>query len=88
MFEVTVYATRSCPYCRAARQLLGEKNIPFTEIDVRLVHRRREMVDRSGRRTVPQIFFGDRHVGGYDDLAQLEDDGALTEALTKRRWDE
>ncbi|SMQ30386.1 glutaredoxin 3 [Pseudomonas helmanticensis] len=84
MLNVTMYSTPTCPYCQAARRLLTKKGIRFTDIDVNSVELRVEMVNRSGRRTVPQIFFGSWHVGGYDDLAQLESESGLNEALNSR----
>lgn len=71
--EVTMYTQALCGYCSAARKLLKSKGVEFEEIDVTLnAKRRREMIDRSGRQTVPQIFAGDRHLGGYDDIAELD----------------
>jgi len=68
-----MYATGWCPYCERARQLLTEKNVEFEEIDVDVrPEARAEMRARSGRSTVPQIFIGDRHIGGCDDLLELE----------------
>jgi glutaredoxin 3 len=84
MLNVTMYATATCPYCQAARRLLTKKGIQFTDIDVNSVELRVEMVNRSGRRSVPQIFFGSWHIGGYDDLAQLESEVGLNEALNSR----
>lgn len=84
MLKVTLYSTSTCPYCRSAKQMLNAKGISYTEIDVRSVETKVEMVNRSGRRTVPQIFIGNRHVGGFDDLAQLDREGGLTEALNPR----
>lgn len=84
MLEVTMYTTTTCPYCRNAKRLLDGKGIAYREIDVRSVDVKNEMVSRSGRRTVPQIFFGNWHVGGYDDLAQLESEGGIDEALNPR----
>jgi glutaredoxin 3 len=80
---VTVYSSPFCPYCFMAKKLLKDKGVAFEEVDV-LMHpaRRREMVDRAGgRTTVPQIFIGAVHVGGYDDLAALEGDGRLDPLL-------
>ena len=75
---VEMYANAWCPYCAAARALLGGKGVQITEIDIeQLPERRAEMINRSGRRTVPQIFIGSAHVGGYDDLAALERAGKL-----------
>jgi glutaredoxin 3 len=84
MLEVTLYTTSTCPYCRNAKRLLNDKGIRYTEIDVQSVAVRSEMVNRSGRRTVPQIFIGNWHVGGFDDLAQLEYEGGLDKALNPR----
>jgi len=68
-----MYATGWCPYCERARQLLTQKNVEFEEIDVDArPEARAEMRARSGRSTVPQIFIGDRHIGGCDDLLELE----------------
>ncbi len=82
MPEVTVYATVSCPYCRRARSLLERKGVPFTEILVdKDPTRRAEMEARSGRSSVPQIFIGDRHIGGFDDTAALDAKGGLDPLL-------
>ena len=79
---VTIYTTGWCPYCERARRLLGSKQIAFEEIDVEAApEKRAEMQNRSGRRTVPQIFIGDTHVGGCDDLHALEDAGKLDALL-------
>jgi glutaredoxin 3 len=74
MTRVVLYTTHYCGYCRAAKHLLGKKEVTFTEIDVSEdMERRREMIERAlGHRTVPQIFINDTHVGGYDELAELE----------------
>jgi len=75
---ITLYMTGWCPYCQRAKQLLTRKNAAFKEIDVDDDARlREEMTERSGRRTVPQIFIGDRHVGGFDDLYALDGTGEL-----------
>ncbi|BFT63500.1 glutaredoxin 3 [Pseudomonas moorei] len=84
MLEVTMYTTSTCPYCRNAKRLLNEKGIRYTEIDAQSAAVRSEMVNRSGRRTVPQIFIGNWHVGGFDDLAQLDSEGGLDKALNPR----
>ena len=79
---VEMYANGWCPYCSAARALLGTKPVRVTEIDIeKFPDRRAEMVARSGRQTVPQIFIGSTHVGGYDDLAALEQAGRLDPLL-------
>lgn len=79
MQPVTLYATLTCPYCIRARQLLAQKGISdITLIRVDLDPAvRQHMETVTGRRTVPQIFIGDTHVGGYDDLAALELAGKL-----------
>jgi len=81
---VVMYATGWCPYCERARQLLQRKRVEFTEIDIdKDPALREEMMQRSGRRTVPQIFVGDVHVGGCDDLHELEARGGLDPLLTR-----
>jgi glutaredoxin 3 len=84
MAPVEIYTTRYCPYCHAAKALLQRKGVTFSEIDVgRDWERREEMVQRAnGRSTVPQIFIGAVHVGGCDDLLDLEDAGKLDALLT------
>jgi glutaredoxin 3 len=75
---VVMYTTSWCPYCSRARRLLGAKDVTIEEIDIDSVPgKRAEMQQRSGRRTVPQIFIGDQHVGGSDDLLALEEAGKL-----------
>lgn len=82
MKPVTVYSTRVCPYCMLAKRLLGNKGVSYQEIMVdQNDSLRAEMMQRSGRRTVPQIFIGDRHVGGFDDLAALDRAGQLDPLL-------
>lgn len=83
MKPVTIYTTPICGYCRAAKNLLSSKGVQFTEINV-MAHpsRRAEMTQRAnGRRTVPQIFIGETHVGGFDDIASLEREGKLDPLL-------
>ena len=81
---VVMYTTNWCPYCERARKLLRAKGAAFSEIDVESApEKRAEMLSRSGRRTVPQIFIGDQHVGGSDDLAALESAGKLDALLGK-----
>ena len=75
---VVMYTTSWCPYCERARKLLAAKDVSISEIDIESApEKRAEMQTRSGRRTVPQIFIGDHHVGGSDDLLALEDAGKL-----------
>jgi glutaredoxin 3 len=79
---VVMYSTSWCPYCNRARRLLASKGATVEEIDVEAApEKRTEMIERSGRRTVPQIFIGDQHVGGSDDLAALESAGKLDALL-------
>lgn len=75
---VTMYATGWCPYCERARELMAKKDLVINEINVdEDPAKRAEMIDRSGRDTVPQIYIGDRHIGGCDDLVALDDSGEL-----------
>ena len=78
-----MYSTGVCPYCVRAEQLLKRKGVTELEkIRVDLEpHRREEMMARTGRRTVPQIYIGDTHVGGFDDLAALDHAGGLDPLL-------
>ena len=81
---VVMYTTNWCPYCERARRLLRSKGATFEEVDVESApEKRAEMQTRSGRRSVPQIFIGDRHVGGCDDLHALEAAGELDALLGK-----
>lgn len=76
--RVTVYSTLVCPYCVNAKQLLESQGISYEEIRVDTETQKREEMERlSGRRTVPQIFIGNRHVGGYTDLKKLYDSREL-----------
>jgi thioredoxin reductase (NADPH) len=82
MPPIVIYTKATCPYCDMAKRLLASKGQSWTEIDIETEpRRRREMVERSGRTTVPQIWIGERHVGGFDDLAALEDGGTLDSLL-------
>ncbi|MCY1300520.1 Glutaredoxin 3 [compost metagenome] len=82
MSQVTVYTKQHCPYCLNAKSLLARKGVAAIEIDVETSPQRlAEMLQRSQRRTVPQIFIGDRHVGGFDDLASLDRKGELDALL-------
>ena len=83
--HVLVYCTAACPYCQAADQLLARKGVAGVErvrVDLE-PHRREEMAQRSGRRTVPQIWIDGRHIGGSDDLHDLEQSGELDQLLAK-----
>jgi glutaredoxin 3 len=80
--KVEVYATGWCPYCTRARQLLASKGVNIEEIDVEArPGARAEMVARSGRSSVPQIFINQTHVGGCDDLIALDEAGGLDPLL-------
>ena len=83
MNKVVIYTTPICGYCAAAKRLLSSKDVAFQEIDVmRDPSKRSEMIEKAnGRRTVPQIFVGETHVGGFDDMAALERDGKLDPLL-------
>jgi glutaredoxin 3 len=83
MMPVLMYTTASCPYCIHAERLLARKGVGSIErIRVDLEPARRlEMLERTGRRTVPQIYIGDHHVGGFDQLAALEHAGKLDSLL-------
>ena len=85
MPAITLYTKSWCPYCEQAKALLTQKGQTWTEIDVEAEPARRdEMIERAGgRRTVPQIWIGERHVGGYDDLAALERAGELDPLLAE-----
>jgi glutaredoxin 3 len=83
MPSITIYTKGWCPYCSAAKKLLSDKGVDFTEIDIeKKPEARAEMIQKaSGRTTVPQIFIDDRHVGGCDDLYALDDQGQLEPML-------
>lgn len=82
MNQVTMYTTGHCPYCTMAKRLLAARGVTPREIGIDGDDARRtEMVERTGRRSVPQIFIGERHVGGYDDLAALDRAGQLQPLL-------
>ncbi len=80
--DITIYTTRVCPYCVAAKRLLKERGATYREVDVTGDDAKRAwLVEVTGRRTVPQIFFGDEAIGGYDDLAALDKAGLLRQKL-------
>ena len=84
MRRIKIYTTPICPYCVRAKALLKKKGANFDEIDVLMDRRaREEMEKKSGRRSVPQIFIGEQHVGGSDDLQALDRVGALDPLLDK-----
>jgi len=83
MPEVIMYCTAACPYCVMAEKLLLNKNVEVTKVRVDLEPgRREEMMTRTGRRTVPQIYIGEQHIGGFDDLSALDRAGGLDPLLT------
>ena len=82
MAQVTIYTKPYCPYCIRAVSLLEKKGVEFTEIEAGGdPEKRREMMQRSGRSTYPQIFIGERHIGGCDDMMALEYAGKLDPLL-------
>ena len=84
MAKIEIYTTPTCPYCHAAKALLADKGADYTEISVLDPDIREAMTQRAhGRRTVPQIFIGDTHGGGYDDMAALDRQGGLDPLLAQ-----
>lgn len=82
MQEVRIYVTTRCPYCVMAKRLLESREIPYTSIDVTTdVETRQWLVEVSRQRTVPQIFIGERSIGGYDELSALDRAGKLDALL-------
>ena len=82
MKKVIVYSKDICPYCVKAKNLLQRKGVNFTEIKITTDEQKQEMIKKAnGRMTVPQIFIGDFHVGGCDDLHALESEGKLDKIL-------
>ncbi|HZY33705.1 MAG TPA: glutaredoxin 3 [Rhodanobacter sp.] len=83
MSKIEVYSTVACPYCVAAKNLLKSKGLEWTEvrIDTDATQRDAMLARSGGRRTVPQIFINDRHVGGYDDLVAADRSGKLAALL-------
>lgn len=86
MTPVIIYTTGSCPYCVRAKQLLQKRGVArFDEVRIdENPDERTLMIERTGRRTVPQIFIGDHHVGGHDDLVALDQQGGLLPLLEGR----
>lgn len=81
--NIIIYSTLQCPYCVRAKELLKRKGVSFTEILIDLDDAKRdEMIAKTNRYTVPQIFINDFHVGGCDDLYALESSGKLTDLLS------
>lgn len=84
MSAVRIYSNSTCAYCGAARMLLARKGVTFEDINVAVnPDRRSEMEQLSGRRSVPQIFVGDAHVGGFDELCALDKSGELDQLLAE-----
>ena len=83
MPDIDVYLKHSCPFCKRAKRLLDGKGVAYREIDIAgKPELKAEMMDRAnGRRTVPQIFIGERHVGGFDDLSEMDMDDELDPLL-------
>ena len=83
MKSVTIYTGPLCNYCEAAKRLLTRNNVEYNEINISTVDgAMEEMISKAnGKRTIPQIFFDDRHMGGYDDVRALEKDNKLQELL-------
>lgn len=82
MSQVLMYTTAICPYCVAAKNFLKQRGVSVTEVRVDLdIERRREMLDRAKRTSVPQIFVGETHVGGFDDMVALDRAGGLAPLL-------
>lgn len=80
--DVLMYTTSWCGYCTRARRLFEERGVRFRDIDIEEVDgARQEMIERSGRTSVPQIFIDDRHIGGYDDAKALDEAGQLQPML-------
>lgn len=83
--DVTIYTTRVCPYCVAAKQLMKARGIAYDEVDVSTDDAKRTwLAQTTGRKTVPQIFISGAAVGGYDELAALDKSGRLAEMLAAR----
>lgn len=87
MARTEIYFKRWCPYCQRALALLREKGVPFTAIDLTNDRngREQEMRERAGRTSVPQVFIGGQHIGGYDDMAELDRDTRLDALLSATR---
>ena len=82
MKKVTIYTTKTCPYCFKAKGLLKKLNITYKEISVDFNPKlRAEMAEKAGKTSVPQIWFDDNHIGGCDDLHYLHETGDLSDAL-------
>jgi glutaredoxin 3 len=84
--NIIIYTGANCSYCTWAKNLLDAKNLPYQEIRIDLDEKKRvEMEQLSGRRTVPQIFINDQHIGGFDDLSALAKSGKLESLLESKK---
>ncbi|MCK5524307.1 MAG: glutaredoxin 3 [Thiomargarita sp.] len=84
MPDIRMYSTHVCPYCMMAERLLHKKGVQVQKIYIDTnPHQLKEMIKITGRRTVPQIFIGEQHVGGFDDLTELDLDGKLDPLLSQ-----
>ncbi len=84
--KVIIYTKEYCPYCQAAKQLLSSKGVLFEEIDVTDNEDRLEkLIERTGHQTVPQVFIGEKFVGGFTELKALDNSGELDKALSSGR---
>ena len=81
MSRIRVFGNNSCAYCGAARMLLTRKGVKFEDILIDDAEKREQMVAESGRTSVPQVFIGERHVGGFEELNELEKSGELDKLL-------
>jgi len=81
MSGVTIYTTDWCPYCDRVKHILDQKGVSYEEVDVDTRERRDWLTEKTGQRTVPQLFVGDRHIGGWDEISSLERAGALADEL-------
>lgn len=82
MTNITIYTTNYCSFCRSAKAFFDMKGLPYREVDVTGDDAaRQDLVDRTGRHTVPQIYIGETHIGGYDDLRQWDREGRLAAVL-------
>lgn len=84
MNSIVIYTKGYCPFCHAAKALLQSKGVDYQEFDITGdAEKRQEMIGKAGRTTVPQIFIAEAHIGGYDDLAELESQGGLDKLLKR-----
>jgi len=85
MTRIVIYTKENCSYCERAKAFFKSKNIQFEEVRVDLdEEKRREMEQLTQRRTVPQIFINQKHIGGYDDLIRLSQSGELSKLISTR----